>query len=525
MQAQRDNPSMRGLIPLAVVAVVLTVAATASAEPAAAVITVRITRASCGVSPQSIKAGAVVFRIANRSGRSARFFVDGRRARVSTSRTARIALSLRAGRVAYSCTVARRRVGGGFLRVVAPPQPVAEHRIGVREVNRFGEFYDRTTGAMFVPRGNNYIRVAPLVDTFGRTQVYHSTFNLQEYDAARADAALARMAAAGYNVVRVFLNNTCALGCSANMATGAISSSYVANLTDFLRRAQAHGVFVVLTGEWLPSGGAYDAIQADIRREVFDNINLIFLTPQGIEMSVHFWRDLVRELIRQRAPLDAIFAYSLWNEAHVAFEHPPFTLSAGRVTTANGETYEMANSADRKRMIDDAFVYYSDRVRAAILEADPTALVTIGFWTAPESPAGAVINRSAVDFVDIHPYPGFDATFAQAMQKYGIEGPTAKPVVVGEMGAFRYAFGTAGDAAADLLEWQRQSCAYGIDGWLLWTWDTEEQPELWNALSAGGAIEQAFAPKNRPDPCALARAASPLLEVAPKYSAEFKVPG
>jgi hypothetical protein len=444
----------------------------------------------------------VVFRITNRTGRSATFSVAGRRVSVSARRVSSPTISLSAGRAAYSCTVAGRRVGSGFVAVTAPPAPVPEHRIAVRDVNGFGEFYDRVGGAKFVPRGNNYVRLAAQVDIFGRTQVYHSTFNVGEYDAARADAALSRMAAAGYNVARVFLNTTCARGCIADMRTGQISASYVASLSDFLRRARAHGVFVMLTGGWLPRGGAYDALEAEIRRDVFDNVNLIFLTPQGIEMSIHFWRDLVRELIRQKAPLDAIFAYSLWNEASVDFQYPPFTLSAGRVTTANGETYEMASSADQRRMIDDAFVHYTDRVRAAILEADPTALVTIGFWTAPEIPAGVVARRSAADFVDIHPYPGLDGTFGQAMQKYGIEGPTAKPVVIGEMGAFRHAFGTAGDAAAQLVEWQRQSCAYGVDGWLFWTWDTDEQPELWNALSGGGAIEEALAPKSRPDPCA-----------------------
>ena len=47
-----------------------------------------------------------------------------------------------------------------------------------------------------------------------------------------------------------------------------------------------------------------------------------------------------RELLRQRAPMDAVFAYSLWNEAQVAFDHLPFTLSSGRVTIANGHTHD-----------------------------------------------------------------------------------------------------------------------------------------------------------------------------------------
>jgi hypothetical protein len=42
----------------------------------------------------------------------------------------------------------------------------------------------------------------------------------------------------------------------------------------------------------------------------------------------------------------------------------------------------------------------------------------------------------------------------------------------------------------------------GFDGWLLCTWDTDEQPDLWNGRSAGGVIEQALAPRLRVDPCA-----------------------
>ena len=477
--------------------------------------TVRVTikRASCGVSPRTIAAGNVVFRIANRSGRPAAFVAVRTRTRVPAGRVRTSTVYVEAGAAAYSCSVAGRRIARGALRVGAPPEPSGEHRIGIRLRNGLGEFIDRTTGAGFVPRGSNYIRLAPQVDTFGRRQVYHSTFIVGEYDAPRAEAALARMAASGYNVVRVFLNNTCAQGCSANMRTGEISSAYVANLVDFLRRARRHGVFVMLTAEWLPGGAAYDAIGAGIRRDWFDDVNIVFLSPQGVRMSVLFWQGLIRELIRQRAPLDAVFAYSLWNEAIVWAARPPLTLSSERVTTANGQSYDMASSVDRKRMIDDAFVYYIDQVRSAIVQIDPTALVTMGFFHDTEpNPARrgddrivrtrAVVERSSADFVDIHPYPDDELTFPQFMQNYGIDGPVRKPIVIGEMGAARRNVGTSADAANALVAWQRMSCTYGIDGWLLWTWDTDEQPDLWNALSGGGVIERALAPSNRPDPCA-----------------------
>ena len=511
MGGRRRTPP-RTLAAFVLLMALLAIAAIADGAATQATVRVTIKRASCGVSPRAIAAGDVVFRIANRSGRPAVFVVVSRRASVPAGGERTLRVSLNPSAAAYSCSVAGRRVASGAVRVSAPPEP-SEHRIGVHERNGFGELYDRTTGAPFIPRGSNYIRLAPQVDTFGRRQVYHSNFIVGEYDATRAEAALARMAASAYNVVRVFLNNTCAQGCSANMRTGEISSAYVANVVDFLRRARSHGIFVMLTAEWLPGGAAYDAIGAGIRRDWFDDVNIVFLSPQGVRMSVLFWQGLIHELIRQRAPLDAVFAYSLWNEAVVWAARPPLTLSSGRVTTANGQSYDMASNDARKRMIDDAFVYYIHQVRSAIVRIDPTALVTMGFFhdTEPNTArrgddrvvrTRAVIERSTADFVDIHPYPGDEIGFAQLMQNYGIDGPVQKPIVIGEMGASMRAFGTTTDAANALVTWQRMSCAYGIDGWLLWTWDTNEQPDLWNALSGGGVIERALAPNNRPDPCA-----------------------
>ena len=423
-----------------------------------------------------------------------------------------LTVSLKAGAAAYSCAVAGRRIARGTFRVSAPAEPLAEHRIGVRERDGFGELYDRTTGAAFVPRGSNYIRIGPQRNVSGEMQFYHSTFNVGRYDSGRAEAALSRMAADGYNVVRVFVSEICVDECAGDPRTGSLRTAYIANLVDFLGRAKSHGVFVLLTNDWLPPNTTYISDLNGVRHEWFDDVNQLFLSPQGIVAQRHLWTDLVKALLRQGAPMDAIFAYELWNEANVLSDKAPFSLTAGSVTAANGLTYDMASASDRKRIIDDGFVFLIDQVRASILEVDPTALVTMGFFHDKEpNPARrgdnrlvrtrAVIERSTADFVDIHPYPGDEIGLTQLMQNYGIDGPTAKPIVIGEMGASRRAFGSTEDAANALVAWQRSSCAYGIDGWLLWTWDTNEQPDLWNALTGGGVIERALAPKNRPDPC------------------------
>jgi hypothetical protein len=72
---------------------------------------------------------------------------------------------------------------------------------------------------------------------------------------------------------------------------------------------------------------------------------------------------------------------------------------------------------------------------------------------------------------------------------------------MGEFGGFLSEYATASDAAAGLKAWQVQSCTSNFKGWLLWTWDTDEQPELWNALSQGGVINQSLSPSSRPNSC------------------------
>jgi hypothetical protein len=393
----------------------------------------------------------------------------------------------------------------------APPPP--KHTIGVHAVAGVGELYNRATGAKFVPRGNNYIRLGYQTNASGEEQFYHSTFNVGRYDSGRTEAALSRMSADGYNVVRVFVSEICVDECAGDPRTGSLRTAYIANLVDFLRRAKNHGVFVLLTNDWLPPNTTYVSDLADVRREWFDDVNVLFLSPQGIVAQRHLWTDLVKALLRQNAPTDAIFAYELWNEANVLSDKAPFSLTAGRVTAANGLTYDMASASDRKRIIDDGFVFLIDQVRASIREVDPTALVTMGFFHDKEpNPARrgdnrlvrtrAVIERSTADFVDIHPYADDELTFPQFMQNYGIDGPGTKPIVMGEFGGSKRAYRSATQAGEALVSWQQQSCAYGIDGWLLWTWDTTEQPDLWNGLDAGGAIEAALSPGRRPDACA-----------------------
>jgi hypothetical protein len=375
----------------------------------------------------------------------------------------------------------------------APPVP---HRIGVRLVAGAGEFFDRVTGAKFVPRGSNLVRL----DT------YHDTLDPSAYDPTRLEATLAQMQRDGYNVIRVFNDHRIG-GLTADGTT--LSGAYLDDAADMLARAKAHGIYVIFTQDWLPQASAYD-FSTD---PGIEDVNALYLSKGGLAASARFEADFVRGLVARNAALDAVLAFELRNELYFSSTHAPFSLKSGAVATANGKSYDMADPAAHKQMLADGLNYWIDRVRAAVLAVDPTALVTVGFFQ-PQEPnpsrigderlieTAAAISSSSADFIDLHAYPGSDIDLPQYVQNYGVGKVTAKPILMGEFGTARDQFSTVTAASKALVDWQVQSCSYGFDGWLLWTWDTSEQPDFWNAVDQGGVIEHALAPATRPDPCA-----------------------
>jgi F5/8 type C domain/Cellulase (glycosyl hydrolase family 5) len=375
------------------------------------------------------------------------------------------------------------------------------HRLGVRVIDGIGEFFDRRTGLEFVPRGNNFIRLGPQQRWSGESIVYHDTFNIGQYDALDAESELAEMEAEGYNVVRVFLDGECLRSCLGNPTTGEFRTQYLLNLIDFLERARAHGIFVIITTDFLAAGTKYQDLLFSADDPQVGDTNIDFLTTEGLRAYLRFWRDLVSRLIEMHVPRKAIFAFELRNETSYVNEKPPFALTSGSFTAPNGQTYDLSSEQAKIALREDGIVYWIDRIRKAILRVDPTALVTIGFV---DPVAAAAADRSSADFMDLHPYPGLDYTLEDFTTRFQLSGRGPKPVLMGEFGAFRHAFPTASAAARALQDWQADSCARGFLGWLLWTWDTEKQPdgELWNGHSDGEVIEESLAPVNRPDPCA-----------------------
>lgn len=394
---------------------------------------------------------------------------------------------------------------------VAPTPTSPEHRIAIRTVNGIGEFYDRLSGEKFIPRGNNYIRLASQRGFSGETFYYHSTFNTNLYNPAEVEAGLSKMQEEGYNVVRVFMQGSCKDYCLGDPA-GGLSAGYIANVSDFLQKAKSHDIYVILTIDAEPGTSYYFKLLDSTWSEDFGGTNKNILTGGGILVGRVFWKDLIDELLRQNAPLDSILAYELRNELFFEANATPLSYSSRSVRTANGKTYDMASTEDRQRMMDENLLYWIDQIHSAILERDPTALVTVGFFV-PQGPnptrigdprlieTRPVIWGSSLDFIDLHPYPGFGFKLSQYVENFGMAGMEEKPIIIGEFGAARSSYPSEAMTARALHDWQVDSCQYGFDGWLLWTWDTSEQTDFYNGLTGSGEIDQVLAPANRPDPC------------------------
>ncbi|TMD26227.1 MAG: discoidin domain-containing protein [Chloroflexi bacterium] len=381
------------------------------------------------------------------------------------------------------------------------------HRIGIRKARGTAEFFDRASGARFVVRGANDHHLAVGPDGL----VADRTFAPGSYDGAAAEADLRAMRELGYTAVRTALD-ICQDDCIGDPA-GGLRSAYLANVADFLRRAEAVGLPVLLETNDLPKLGGYvPRVEATCCGTFDGYMNSQYFSPVGLAVYREYWTDVIHGLRDAGAPLGAILAYGLRGEVWYFADKPPFSLTSGVVTTANGRTYDMANRNDRSRMVTDGIRFWLAEMRKAILAVDPDALVTAGVF-APNTPnrwrpandtrtvpVAGVFDGSDIDFLDIHPYPGY-VPLAALMQNFGVTGKEKFPVVMGEYGAFKFAFDSPAAGASGLMSWQVASCRYGVDGWFHWHYQGTDDQEVWTGTEGDGVINAVLSPRERPDPC------------------------
>jgi hypothetical protein len=241
------------------------------------------------------------------------------------------------------------------MSAMANVSVLAPHRIGVRTTSTLAELYDTVSGSSFVPRGNNYIRLATQTLPDGSSTLYHSTFNVGLYSANGVEATLTSMQTSGYHTVRVWLNGCCQNNTLGTPA-GGLSTAYLANVADFLQRAKNHNIFVIFSTDWVPAFGGYTNNYAACTQ--FSGYNTLSLCAGGVQANISFFHDLAQGLVNQNAALDAVFAYELRNEYYYESNLPPLSWTSGTVVTADGQTYDMSSSASQQQMMDNGLILF-----------------------------------------------------------------------------------------------------------------------------------------------------------------------
>jgi F5/8 type C domain len=361
------------------------------------------------------------------------------------------------------------------------------------------ELVDRRTGSVFVPRGVSLLKDE--AQTSGPYPILDMLVAPGHYDDHWTRARLRQLARLGYTTVRVWLDH-CPGDCLTN-PDGSAKAAWLDNVTALLQAARDTRIAVMLVSNELPEVGYADQLPSG---GVFDGgFDATILSSQGVALTRTYWRTIIGGLQARGAPLQAVLAYELLNETFFELDRNPLALTSGTVTTANGMTYDMADQAARDAMVDEGQVYWADQAAATIHQLDPDALVTLGFFPPTHDTrlvrSAYFVQHANVDFVDAHHYPGMASYLADDIDAMGLTGYTAKPVVLGEMGAFRLAYPDAMAGAAGLAGLQATSCDAGIDGWLTWVMGSLDDSII-PVEEGKGAILKVLSPARRPDPCA-----------------------
>lgn len=405
-------------------------------------------------------------------------------------------------------------------------------------VARSGGLYDSVTGKVFTPRGTDYVRLAKAAD--GST--YHSTFEPGQYSSAYTQAILSNMkTSSGYNTVRVFIDpgefTNPSHGISTSVSsTTPINAAYIANAADFIRRAAADGIYTIPVLSDIPANTYYYNTAGTPGPRIQGN-NVLYLDPRYVAAKEEYMRQFVSALgglLGAKAADSDVLAYESDNEVFFDASKAPFSTMSGTLTSLDGLTYNMAVPADRQQAADANLVAYSRDMKNALVRADPSALLMMGFFTNKAvgkagfngitthcstdckpgvdyrvpGRAAQVSIFGAADIIDIHVYPN-SSSYSLTADLNSIEySRFAKPYIIGEFGAIKSVYANNITTAAYAMKsLQVASCQLGAKGWLFWTWDTDTTTSLasqglfYSLSDDRGAINGQLAPVARPNPC------------------------
>ena len=128
-------------------------------------------------------------------------------------------------------------------------------RIGVRQVDGVGEFYNRATGDRFVPRGSNYIDFKEVIP--GKLWEDY-IFGAGTYRPEKVRAEFAKLADYGYNTVRLFFDH-CYSGpsCIGRSNGDGLNPVFLDHMVEVMNIAADEGLYLILTANGVPLDGNY----------------------------------------------------------------------------------------------------------------------------------------------------------------------------------------------------------------------------------------------------------------------------
>jgi hypothetical protein len=372
---------------------------------------------------------------------------------------------------------------------------------------------------VFVPHGGAYTNLLLKVGVYDPDRTREDFHTLVSY---------------GYNTVRVFLDQ-CSQGegCIGADDNSGLNPAYLDNITDLLAAAQEVGIFVLFTSNDLPDQGGYAEQANEMSGSSFAGYrNSYYLTPGALEATRRYWRDLLVGLTARYAATDMVLGWQLLNEQWMFSDQPPLSLTSGEVSTMTG-VYDMSDPDQKREMVSDGLIHYISEVRSEILKHDPSALVTMGFFAPGIATWGWYVETASLlagadlDFFDFHAYPG-SQPLAELVAAFGMETFDAKPIIMGEYGAFTHQFPSIEPAARAILNWQKESCGHGFDGWLYWTYypaNPDVGDRTWGFSDETFYLMELLAPIYLPDICEVVEIPTVNLAFQKSVVASASLPG
>ncbi len=395
------------------------------------------------------------------------------------------------------------------LTMVTPLTATALSRIKIKN----NQFINSETGETFTPRGFNYARLRPT----NENRVVHANFDPLYYNIPEIEAMLLDLNTNNFNIVRAFLDVTSPLGLfETNFATR-FSPTYMTNVIDFLQRANNHEIYVIFTFDmWGPPAESW-LFRGSLSQAKVTGANWLYFREGAAETRAALLSEFATE-IKNTVPdlLPGILSYEIQNELCYFMDYEPLSLTNGTFTY-NSETFLLSSEKDLQKLMDAQAINLCNHCVTEVKKIDAEAFVSVSVFTfnavgrtgpvylksdttldsrVPARPLA--LTMSKLDFVDLHIYPHTTISIQKDFKSIDFEEVkkdcqrTGKPLLLGEFGAFKNNFPVISDAATEMVAFAKKSFQRSFDGWAYWTYDSDEQPRLWNGKSENGKIFDAL---------------------------------